>query len=140
MTAPLAGIRVVEIASFVAAPAGGALLADLGAEVVKVEVPQGEIYRFSTPRVSGFKSDFPEAARFRQIHDGHCTFLQPEERIFVTPEAIENTCVVGSPEEIITRVQSLADAGIDEVVFLPPADYQRKVFRDLAESVIPAFR
>ncbi|MDA0824531.1 MAG: LLM class flavin-dependent oxidoreductase [Proteobacteria bacterium] len=82
----------------------------------------------------------PEAARFRQIHDGHCTFLQPEERDFVTPEAIENTCIVGSPNEITARVQDLADAGIDEVVFLPPADYQRKVFRDLAESVIPAFR
>jgi alkanesulfonate monooxygenase SsuD/methylene tetrahydromethanopterin reductase-like flavin-dependent oxidoreductase (luciferase family) len=82
----------------------------------------------------------PEAARFRQIHDGHCTFLQPEERDFVTPEAIENTCIVGSPNDITARVQDLADAGIDEVVFLPPADYQRKVFRDLAESVIPAFR
>ena len=39
MALPLAGIRVVEIASFVAVPAAGALLADLGAEVVKVEVP-----------------------------------------------------------------------------------------------------
>ena len=46
-TAPLAGIRVVELASFVAAPAAGALLADLGAEVIKVEVPWGEIYRHS---------------------------------------------------------------------------------------------
>ena len=82
----------------------------------------------------------PETARFRQIHDGHCTFLQPEERIFVTPEAIENTCIVGSPSEITARLQSLSDAGLDEVVFLPPADHQRSVFRDLAESVIPAFR
>ena len=82
----------------------------------------------------------PEAARFRQIHDGHCTFLQPAERIFVTPEAIENTCIVGSPEEITERLQSLANAGLDEVVFLPPADHQRKVFRDLSESVLPAFR
>jgi crotonobetainyl-CoA:carnitine CoA-transferase CaiB-like acyl-CoA transferase len=70
MNAPLEGIRVVEIASFVAAPAGGALLADLGAEVVKVEVPQGEIYRYSTPRVSGFKSDFPEAARYHMDNRG----------------------------------------------------------------------
>ena len=36
MTAPLEGIKVVEIASFVAVPAAGALLADLGAEVVLV--------------------------------------------------------------------------------------------------------
>jgi len=36
---PLHDIRIVEIASFVAAPAAGALLADLGADVIKVEAP-----------------------------------------------------------------------------------------------------
>ncbi len=82
----------------------------------------------------------PEAARFRQIHDGHCTFLQPEERCFVTPEAIRNTCIVGTPEEIGEHIRALEAAGIHEVVFLPPADYQRKVYRDLAELVFPAFR
>ena len=70
MTAPLAGIRVVEIASFVAAPAGGALLADLGAEVVKVEVPRGEVYRYSTPRTAGYRSDFPEAPHFQMDNRG----------------------------------------------------------------------
>lgn len=82
----------------------------------------------------------PESARFRQIHDGHCTFLQPEERPFVTPAAIENTCVVGTPDEIIERLRQLETAGIHEIVFLPPADSQRKVFADLAEHVMPAFR
>ena len=53
LIAPLAEIRVVEIASFVAAPAGGALLADLGAEVIKVEVPRGELYRYSRPKLMG---------------------------------------------------------------------------------------
>lgn len=65
MKAPLEGIRVVEIASYVAAPAAGALLADLGAEVIKVEIPAGEIYRHSTPRRTGFKGDeFPEAPHY----------------------------------------------------------------------------
>ena len=81
-----------------------------------------------------------ETARFRQIHDGHCTFLQPEERRFVTPEAIRNTCIVGTPEEIISRLKGLEQAGVNEIVLLPPADYQRKVFRDFAEIVMPAFR
>jgi len=68
--APLAGIRVVELASFVAAPAGGALLADLGAEVIKVEVPQGEVYRYSRPKFAGVKSDFPEAPQFHMDNRG----------------------------------------------------------------------
>ena len=43
-------------------------------------------------------------SRFRQIHDGHCTYLQPAERKFVTPEAIKGTCVVGTPEEIVRQI------------------------------------
>jgi crotonobetainyl-CoA:carnitine CoA-transferase CaiB-like acyl-CoA transferase len=70
MSAPLSGIRVVEIASFVAAPAAGALLADLGAEVIKVEVPWGEIYRHSFPRFAGYDSDFGLAPHFHMDNRG----------------------------------------------------------------------
>jgi len=70
MTAPLEGIRVVELASFVAAPSGGALLADLGADVIKVEVPWGEIYRHSTPRMAGYDSDFPASAPYQMDNHG----------------------------------------------------------------------
>lgn len=70
MAAPLEGIKVVEIASFVAVPAAGALLADLGAEVVKVEVPWGEIYRHSSPRLAGFDSDFPAGPPFQMDNRG----------------------------------------------------------------------
>ena len=70
MTAPLAGIRVVEVASFVAAPACGALLADLGADVIKVEVPWGEVYRHNTPRMAGFKSDFSGSPPYQMENRG----------------------------------------------------------------------
>lgn len=43
--APLAGIKVIEAASFIAGPFGGMILADLGAEVIKVEPPRGDPYR-----------------------------------------------------------------------------------------------
>lgn len=69
-TAPLEGVRVVEIASYVAAPAAGALLADLGAEVIKIEVPGGEIYRHSIPRRLGYRSEFPEAPHFQMDNRG----------------------------------------------------------------------
>jgi formyl-CoA transferase len=45
MEKPLAGIKVVEVASWTFVPAAGAMLADLGAEVVKVEPPAGDPQR-----------------------------------------------------------------------------------------------
>ena len=65
MSSPLEGTRVVEVATFVAAPACGALLADLGAAVVKIEVPWGEVYRHAAPRYAGIDSDFPGAPNFQ---------------------------------------------------------------------------
>ncbi|AHM03277.1 L-carnitine dehydratase/bile acid-inducible protein F [Roseibacterium elongatum DSM 19469] len=42
MTAPLTGVRVLELARILAGPWAGQTLADLGAEVIKVEAPQGD--------------------------------------------------------------------------------------------------
>ncbi len=41
MTGPLAGIRVVELSTFITAPLTGMMLADMGAAVIKVENPDG---------------------------------------------------------------------------------------------------
>lgn len=43
----LKGIKVVELATFVAAPTAGRFLADLGAEVIKIETPQGDAFRYT---------------------------------------------------------------------------------------------
>src|SRR5882724_900178 len=43
--AMFAGVRIIELAQFVFVPAAGAVLADLGAEVIKIEAPSGDPYR-----------------------------------------------------------------------------------------------
>lgn len=53
MSLPLSGVRVVEYARYVAGPLCGVLLADLGAEVVKVEPPGGDAYRHVQPVAPG---------------------------------------------------------------------------------------
>ncbi len=42
MTAPLSGLKVVELARILAGPWAGQTLADLGAEVIKIESPAGD--------------------------------------------------------------------------------------------------
>ena len=50
---PLEGIRIVEYAQYVAGPFAGMLLADLGADVVKVEPPMGDAWRRYEPFAPG---------------------------------------------------------------------------------------
>lgn len=56
---PLAGLRVVEVGEFISAPYAGKCFADLGAEVVKVEPPEGEWARRHGP----FLNDEPHPER-----------------------------------------------------------------------------
>jgi len=56
---PLAGIRVVEVGNYMAAPFCAMQLADLGAEVIKVEHPEGgDQVRQSAPLIEGEGSAF----------------------------------------------------------------------------------
>ncbi len=50
---PLDGIRVLEYAQYVAGPFAGMLLADLGADVIKVEPPAGDAWRRYEPFAEG---------------------------------------------------------------------------------------
>ena len=45
MSGPLEGVRVVEVANWTFVPAAGAVLADLGADVIKIEPPNGDPQR-----------------------------------------------------------------------------------------------
>ena len=59
MNLPLAGIVVVELGHSVAAPALGQILGDLGAEVVKVEKPEGDDARkWGPPFLDGAAATF----------------------------------------------------------------------------------
>ena len=50
-TSPLAGHRVLDFSQLIAGPSAGVMLADLGADVIKVERPTGELGRTVGPEV-----------------------------------------------------------------------------------------
>ncbi len=59
-TGPLAGLKVLELAQIMAGPSCGALLADLGADVIKIEkLPGGDdTRRYADPNVNGESAAF----------------------------------------------------------------------------------
>lgn len=81
----------------------------------------------------------PERKRYLQIHQGHCSWLVPEERRFITPEAIDTWILAGEPEAILHKLREAERAGLKEITLLPPMDHARRVFRDFATHVIARY-
>jgi CoA:oxalate CoA-transferase len=58
MTNALAGLRVLDFTTTIAGPHCGRLLADLGAEVIKIEAPEGDMMRTRPPLRQGASTSF----------------------------------------------------------------------------------
>ena len=63
MEKPLHGVRVAEFCSTAAGPFCAMLLADLGADVIKVEPPEGDALRQWPPITDGFSENFASVNR-----------------------------------------------------------------------------
>jgi crotonobetainyl-CoA:carnitine CoA-transferase CaiB-like acyl-CoA transferase len=62
-TRPLSGVRVIEFCHVAAGPFCGMLLADFGADVIKVEPPDGDAMRQWPPITEGFSENFASINR-----------------------------------------------------------------------------
>ncbi|MGE0876151.1 MAG: CaiB/BaiF CoA transferase family protein [Burkholderiales bacterium] len=60
---PLEGLRVIELCQFAAGPFAGLLLADMGADVIKLEPPQGDDLRRWPPQTGGVSDNFTSINR-----------------------------------------------------------------------------
>lgn len=79
----------------------------------------------------------PVERRHQRIHLGHNCWVIPDEEQFVTAELIERTCLVGTAGDLAERVRALDDAGLDQLVLLPPLDEKEAVIERVAAEVFP---
>ena len=94
MSGPLEGVRVVELTHIMAGPVCGLMLADMGADVIKVEKPGGEdSRRFLPPAVGDQSAAFMMMNRNKRgivldlkSEDGRAAFLKLIERADILVE------------------------------------------------------
>ncbi len=108
---PLAGLKVVELARILAGPWAGQILADLGAEVIKVEAPEGDdTRRWGPPFLT--REGETTAAYFHAANRGKrsviCDFRTPEGQEFVRELIAEADILIEN-----FKVGGLAKYGLD---------------------------
>ena len=105
---PLAGIKVLELARILAGPWAGQLLADLGAEVIKVESPAGDDTRTWGPP---FDAD-GTAAYFHGCNRGKKSIVAD----YTTPEDVARVKALATQADVVIenfKLGGLAKYGLD---------------------------
>ncbi|MCE2747882.1 MAG: CoA transferase [Rhodobacter sp.] len=111
MPAPLAGLRVIELARILAGPWAGQTLSDLGADVIKVEAPEGDdTRRWGPPFID--REGGRSAAYFHATNRGKKSVTAD----FRTPEGQETVRGLVAGADVVIenfKVGGLAKYGLD---------------------------
>lgn len=111
MSKPLEGIRVVELATFIAAASAGRFMADLGADVIKIESAKGDPLRHTAPS-EGRPLDMYENTTW-DLENGNKRCISLNMKDSAGKEAFFK--LLDTADVLITnwRVQALERAGLD---------------------------
>ena len=82
------------------------------------------------------RMEIPAGERYLHLHQGHVIYLLPEERRFITPEAIRSTTLVGTRDELLDRIRELERAGVNQLVINPPMDRFRECIDEISRELI----
>ena len=111
MTTPLAGVRVLELARILAGPWAGQTLADLGADVIKVEAPEGDDTRRWGPPFVDHAGD-RSAAYFHSCNRGKKSVIAD----FTMPEGRDRVVDLARGADVVIenfKLGGLAKYGLD---------------------------
>ncbi len=110
---PLKGVRVIELARILAGPWAGQVLADLGADVIKVESPEGDDTRkWGPPFVTGHDGENLSAAYYHACNRGKRSIVID----FSTPQGAETVRRLAATADILIenfKLGGLKKYGLD---------------------------
>ena len=132
--APLSGIRVIEVGNYMAGPFCGMQLADLGAEVIKVEHPDGgDQVRSSVPLING------EGSAFMRLNRNKRSVALGGRPVSLTPREFELLRVLAQNEgklmthpSILREVWGPAYGGESHYLHVYISQLRRKIETDPA--------
>ncbi|MBS3649148.1 CoA transferase [Pseudaminobacter sp. 19-2017] len=114
---PLHGVRVLELARILAGPWAGQLLADLGADVIKVESPEGDDTRkWGPPFVTAEDGENLSAAYYHSCNRGKRSIVVD----FSTPEGAETIRRLAASSDVLIenfKLGGLKKYGLDYASF-----------------------
>jgi len=111
-SAPYAGLKVVEFARILAGPWAGQILADMGADVVKVESPAGDDTRKWGPPFVEYADGGRDAAYFHATNRGKTSVVLD----FATPEGQAKARDLAATADVVIenfKLGGLAKYGLD---------------------------
>jgi alkanesulfonate monooxygenase SsuD/methylene tetrahydromethanopterin reductase-like flavin-dependent oxidoreductase (luciferase family) len=80
----------------------------------------------------------PEHRHFR-THEGHYTYLHPGEAELLDADLVRDTCLVGSPEEVVERIKELERGGLREIMWATGTDEKWTFSRAFADRVMARY-
>lgn len=81
----------------------------------------------------------PEEKRYLQVHNGHGTFIVPEERRFMTPEVLEASCLIGRSNQLIEKLRAAEACGLTDVTIVPPTANASHVMHEFEHEVMRGY-
>ena len=97
---PLAGIRVVEFVHMVMGPTCGLVLADLGAEVIKIEPPAGDHTRHLTASGAGFFPTYNRNKKSLAVDIKSAAGREIVQKLLATADVVSENFRPGAMEQL----------------------------------------
>jgi alkanesulfonate monooxygenase SsuD/methylene tetrahydromethanopterin reductase-like flavin-dependent oxidoreductase (luciferase family) len=89
------------------------------------------------PDYTALLESYPEQRRHQRIHAGHNCWVVEEEEKFLTANVLQASSMIGTQDQLIERLQTLSEAGLNQVMILPNFDTRFDVIERVAKDIIP---